>query len=129
MSQTSASARAPSALLAEARAYWDKYVWHHRHPWTRRLHRMGSWTCIAGFTATGLGYGWWWTPIAVAIGYGFAFTGHWVVERNRPLTFENPIRAGIANWVMFFYEMIFDVERDIARLEGDPPTTDDMGTQ
>jgi hypothetical protein len=115
-------------LRSEARAWWESYLWHHRRPLTRRLHRAGSWTCIGGFAATGLGYGWGWTPLAIVVGYLFAFSGHYFVERNRPLTFDSPLRAGVANWVMFFYEMFWDVEADLLRLSEDPPDTSDWGS-
>lgn len=118
-----------NAVYADARAYWDKYLWHHRRPLTRRLHRIGSWTCIAGLVAALSGHGMVWIPVTIAIGYGFAFAGHWLVERNRPLTFENPIRAGVANWAMFFFEMGWDVETELDRISKDPPSTIDMGGQ
>ncbi len=127
MSTTAVSA-APS-LASEARLYWRKYLWHHRDPGTRRLHRIGSWVCIAGFVATAMGYGLAWTPLAIAFGYAFAFAGHWLVEKNRPLTFENPIRAGIGNWAMFFFEMFGDVDHALAQIALDPPQVDDMGSQ
>jgi hypothetical protein len=126
---TTASLSLRESVVAEARAYWDKYLWHHRDPLTRRLHRLGSYTCLAGMAAAALGYGIAWIPVTMAIGYGFAFSGHWFVEKNRPLTFENPIRAGIANWVMFVFEMFWDVEAELNRLSSDPPDTSDMGDQ
>jgi hypothetical protein len=126
---TTASLSLRESVVAEARAYWDKYLWHHRDPLTRRLHRLGSYTCLAGMAAAALGYGLAWIPVTMAIGYGFAFSGHWFVEKNRPLTFENPIRAGIANWVMFVFEMFWDVEAELNRLSSDPPDTSDMGDQ
>lgn len=118
-----------ASLVSEALLYWDKYLWHHRNPWTRRLHRMGSWSCIAGVVAAVAGFGWFWVPLSMVVGYGFAFCGHWFVEKNRPLTFENPLRAGIANWVMFVFEMVGDVDGALERLALNPPMIDDMGTQ
>ncbi|MCB9688058.1 MAG: DUF962 domain-containing protein [Alphaproteobacteria bacterium] len=115
--------------MTEARAYWERYLWHHRDPLTRRLHRVGSLVVLAGIGATLAGAGWVWLPLCTAIGYGFAFAGHWFVEKNRPLTFENPLRAGIANWVMFVYELFWDVEAELRRIAENPPDTADMGNQ
>ena len=100
----------------EAVLYWHKYLWHHKEPRTRLLHKIGSWICILGFTASMCGLGWFLTPVAIAIGYGFAFAGHYVVEKNRPLTLNHPVRAAVCNWVMFFYEMFFDVELKLTEL-------------
>jgi hypothetical protein len=116
------------SVEADARAYWNRYLWHHRHPLTRRLHRIGSWTCLAGLAAALGGFGVVWIPVTMTIGYGLAFSGHWFVERNRPLTFENPVRAGLANWVMFVFEMFWDVEAELARLAEDPPDTGEMSS-
>ncbi len=115
--------------IEEARDFWHAYLWHHRHPRTRLLHRVGSWVCILGFAMTASGYGWLWTPAAIAVGYGFAFAGHWFVERNRPMTFSNPVRAAIGNWTMFVYEMFWDVEIALALLALNPPSTEDVGDQ
>jgi hypothetical protein len=53
---------------------------------------------------------WWWLPVGVVVGYVFAFAGHWAVERNRPLTFDRPILAGICNWWMFWLELTGQIE-------------------
>jgi hypothetical protein len=90
-------------IARELPAFWPIYLWHHRRPWTRRLHHVGSWACIVG-----LGLSTQWiaaAPIGIAIGYLFAFAGHWIVERNRPLTFGRPILAGVCNWIMFALEL------------------------
>lgn len=105
------------ALAADAVLYWHTYLWHHKHPHTRLLHHIGSWICLLGLGATSFGFGWFWIPLCIACGYVFAFAGHYIVERNRPLTLRSPIRAGICNWVMFFYEMFFDVEEKLRQLE------------
>lgn len=119
-------AKSITAEVDDARAYWNKYVWHHRDWRTRALHRVGTTICLLGMFATVAGGHWAWLPLSLATGYLFAFAGHYLVEGNRPLTFRSPIRAGIANWVMFFYEMFYDVELDIARLALAPPDVSDV---
>jgi hypothetical protein len=126
---TSRPSNLAARVRADALAYWDKYVWHHRDPRTRILHRIGSWCCIVGAVAAYATSLWWIVPIGIAVGYGFAFAGHWIVERNRPLTFNSPIRAGIANWVMFVVERFYDIEGHIERLAQSPPDTSDMDSQ
>ncbi|HBS04818.1 MAG TPA: hypothetical protein DEA96_07640 [Leptospiraceae bacterium] len=106
-----------SQVYSEAIEYWHTYLWHHRHPKTRLLHRLGSWISLLGILLSLAGYGWYLFPAGILIGYGFAFAGHYLVEKNRPLTLNQPIRAGICNWVMFFYEMFFDVEAKLKELK------------
>jgi hypothetical protein len=86
--------------------FWAHYLLHHRHPATRRLHFLGSAICLAGLALSlGMGAAW---PLASALvlGYFCAFAGHWWVERNQPLTFRAPIRAGLANWRLFGVECL-----------------------
>lgn len=92
-------------VVRELRWFWPIYLWHHRRGWTRRLHHVGSWACIAGALLAIVLGGWWLLPAGLAVGYLCAFTGHWVVERNRPLTFGRPVLAGICNWIMFTLEL------------------------
>lgn len=97
-------------VLRELPEFWPIYLWHHRRPGTRRLHQIGSWACIAGALA-GIALASAWPLIAgLALGYLCAFAGHWVVERNRPLTFGRPVLAGICNWIMFALELTGGLE-------------------
>jgi len=86
------------------REFWAHYLLHHQHPMTRLWHSIGSVICIVG-VVTGLVLGSIWPVIgALFVGYLCAFTGHWWIERNRPLTFQYPILAGICNWRLFAVE-------------------------
>ena len=84
--------------------FWAHYLLHHQRPFTRTLHFLGSSICLGGAALAVI-----WAsvvPLIVALGLGYlcAFGGHWWVERNKPLTFEHPIRAGLANWRLFGVE-------------------------
>lgn len=116
------------SLVDESVAYWHCYLWHHRHPRTRLLHRIGSYVSLIGLCLLLAGQGWYFAPLGIAIGYMFAFAGHYIVEKNRPLTFKDPIRAGICNWVLFFYEIFFDVEAKLRTLESLKLNTDQMSS-
>jgi hypothetical protein len=104
-------------VLRELRELWPKYLLHHRRPWTRRLHHAGSWACIVGAVLAIAWQVWWLLPAGIAVGYAFAFAGHWVVERNRPLTLGRPIFAGICNWIMFALEITGRLEQHMQAAE------------
>jgi hypothetical protein len=107
----------PLTFVDELRAFWPIYLWHHRRPWTRRLHFAGSCACIAGLSA-GIVAGSGWLPLGgIGVGYVFAFTGHIAFERNRPLTFGRPVLAGICNWVMFALELTGRLDRRLLEVE------------
>lgn len=88
------------------REFWAHYLLHHQHPMTRRLHFLGSAVCLAGFALSALDRTPWMAIAAVAIGYLCAFGGHWWVERNAPMTFRAPLRAGLCNWRLFGVECL-----------------------
>ena len=66
------------------------YVQQHSHPGNRLLHAIGTAVGLAVLIgALALGHPWFallWLPI----GYGFAWTGHFLIEGNRPATFGHP---------------------------------------
>lgn len=70
-------------------AFWDRYLRAHRHPLTRALHYLG--TTLALISLCLAVWDWRWLLVAPVVGYGFAWTGHFVVERNRPETFGHPL--------------------------------------
>jgi hypothetical protein len=66
------------------------YVQQHSHPGNRLLHALGTTLGISVLIAAlVLGHPWLallWIPI----GYAFAWTGHFLLEGNRPATFGHP---------------------------------------
>jgi len=66
------------------------YVQQHSHPGNRLLHAIGTTLGLTVLISSlALGHPWLallWLPI----GYGFAWTGHFLIEGNRPATFGHP---------------------------------------
>ncbi len=87
-------------------AFWAHYLLHHQKPFTRRLHFVGSLVCLVGFALALVTASPFPALAALFVGYLCAFAGHWWIERNRPLTFEHPIRAGLSNWRLFGVECL-----------------------
>ncbi len=78
------------------------YLQQHRNPANRALHATG--TALGILTvifAFALGHPWWaflWLPIA----YGCAWTGHFLLEKNKPATFGHPFWSFISDFRMLF---------------------------
>ncbi|MCU1311042.1 MAG: hypothetical protein JWO20_2167 [Candidatus Angelobacter sp.] len=76
------------------------YVKQHSNPTNRLLHAFGTglgFSIMVG--AFALGHRWWallWIPIA----YGFAWTGHFLIEGNKPATFGHPLWSFISDFRM-----------------------------
>lgn len=71
--------------------FWLHYLRAHHRPGTRALHYVGSSAALALMIGAAVGGYWWLLPAAVVIGYGFAWSGHFLVEHNRPATFGHPL--------------------------------------
>ncbi len=80
--------------------FWPFYLAEHQHPINRWLHFIGTallFPVLAlGFTHSFL----WWLALPF-IGYGFAWTGHFLVEHNRPATFRYPLWSLLGDFRMF----------------------------
>jgi hypothetical protein len=82
-------------------AFWPRYLREYARPGTRVLHYVGT---AIGLVALGFAAatGRWALvlimPLAV---YGLAWSGHALVERNRPATFVHPLWSLISDYRMF----------------------------
>jgi hypothetical protein len=69
--------------------FWPEYVRLHSHPLNRALHVVGS---LGPLVFTGVAIATrnaWWLAAIPVVSYGFAWAGHFLVERNRPATFDH----------------------------------------
>jgi hypothetical protein len=82
--------------------FYPFYLSEHADRTTRRLHFLGS---SLGLVCLGLGV-WtgnaWWLLVGLATGYGLAWAAHFLVEKNRPATFQHPLYSFMGDWRMFW---------------------------
>ena len=83
------------------REFYPAYLAEHKRSATRRLHFVGTLLVLAA-----LGMALWtrdarWLVAAPVFGYGLAWIGHFVFERNRPVTFRHPLYSLAGDFVMF----------------------------
>jgi hypothetical protein len=80
--------------------FFDFYLQQHLHPGNRVLHAIGTilgiGIVIAAF-ATGHG---WFALLFLPTVYAFAWTGHFLLEKNKPATFDYPFWSFISDFRM-----------------------------
>jgi hypothetical protein len=81
--------------------FWPKYLQEHSNPINQKLHFIGTSFAIF-FIIFGIIQS---TPVlfiaAVVSGYFFAWVGHFFVQKNRPLTFQYPLKSLIADFKLY----------------------------
>lgn len=82
--------------------FYPFYLTQHADRRNREMHFVGSTLallCLAALVLTGNP---WWFAGALVSGYGFAWAGHFLVEKNRPATFRQPLFSLMADWLMYW---------------------------
>ena len=96
--------------------FWDYYVQEHSKPLTRALHFAGTSlgiVLLVWFVATGR---WYFFPLFLVVGYGFAWFAHFVIEKNRPATFQYPLWSFISDFKMMWYMITGRMAREVERV-------------
>ncbi len=52
-------------------------------------------------------------------GYGLAWTGHFLIEKNRPATFSHPLKSFLCDWIMYYYILTAQISKQL-ELNGIP---------
>lgn len=80
--------------------FWPFYVREHSRPGTRLLHLIGTaagLTVMIYFVAIGR---WFLFPLGLIPGYACAWLGHFLIEKNKPATFQYPLWSFISDYKM-----------------------------
>lgn len=96
--------------------FWEFYVQEHSRPLTRALHLIGTLLGLAlvvYFIATDR---WYFFPVFFVVGYAFAWFAHFVIEKNRPATFQYPFWSLISDFKMIAYMLTGRMGREIDRI-------------
>jgi hypothetical protein len=91
-------------MTAEIRSYiafWPHYLKAHRHPRSRALHYLGTFSALLLLLFAALERDWHLLAAAPAAGYACAWIGHAVFEHNRPATFGHPLWSLYSDFRMF----------------------------
>lgn len=96
--------------------FWDFYVQEHSQPLTRLLHFIGTalgLVILVWVLRTG---NWGYFPLCLVVGYGFAWFSHFVIEKNKPATFQYPLWSFISDYKMMFYMLTGKMNSEVERV-------------
>ena len=102
--------------FASFEEFWEFYVREHSVKLNRTLHFVGSTAALACLAAGVLGKRKWLIAAAPVVGYGFAWTGHFLVEHNRPATFKYPVQSFLCDWRMWSKILAGTMDDEVARV-------------
>ena len=97
--------------------FWPFYLAEHSRPATRALHAVGTIASTVLIIALIVAHKWLWLPLALVIGYGCAWLGHFLVEHNRPATFQHPLWSFIGDYKMLALMLTGRLNAELVRLE------------
>ncbi len=95
--------------------FWPHYVREHAHSFTRALHAAGTAASLVCAVALLSRKRWRYLPLAFVPGYAAAWAGHFLIERNRPATFEHPLWSFIADYKMIGLMLAGKMEGEVER--------------
>jgi hypothetical protein len=103
------------AAIRSYREFWPYYLNEHKEPKTRALHLAGTGVATV-LLATGIvTANIWFFLAALLAGYGPAWFAHFVVEKNRPVTFRYPLWSLFSDFRMAATWLAGGLERELKR--------------
>ena len=80
--------------------FFNFYLQQHSHEGNRLLHACGTILGLAVLIGALVTRHYVWALLWMPVGYGFAWTGHFLVEHNKPATFGHPWWSFISDFRM-----------------------------
>jgi len=80
--------------------FWPYYLAEHSKQGTRLLHLLGTTIGTATMLYFIIAGRWWLFPLGLIPGYAFAWFAHFVIEKNKPATFQYPLWSFMGDYKM-----------------------------
>ena len=96
--------------------FWPHYVREHSQPETRKLHAIGTTAGMACALALIAGRKWKYLPLALVPGYGAAWLSHFLIEKNKPATFEHPVWSLMGDYKMLGLMLEGKMDAEVERV-------------
>jgi hypothetical protein len=95
--------------------FWLSYVRAHSEASTRLMHCLGTLLGWAILVAAIVEREWWWIGLALLVPYALAWFSHFLIEHNRPATFEHPLWSWWADQKMVGMMLIGKMGEEVKR--------------
>lgn len=93
--------------------FWPFYLGEHSSALNRKFHFVGS-TLALFFLGLGILFlDFFYLLPAIISGYFFAWIGHFFIEKNRPATFKYPFKSLVSDWIMYYYTLTGQIDRQL----------------
>ncbi len=106
------------ARLGSFAEFWPFYLSEHSNRHGRSLHYLGTVLSLVTMLVVVISGAWWWLPLVLVAGYGPAWAAHFLIEKNRPATFQYPLWSLRADYKMFWLAVTGRLDDEIARQSG-----------
>jgi len=80
--------------------FFDFYLQQHSNPANRVLHAAGTILGIGVIAGAFAAHKPWFALLFFPVGYGCAWTGHFLLEKNKPATFGHPLWSFVSDFRM-----------------------------
>lgn len=107
--------------------FWPHYVAEHSRTATRTLHAIGTTAGLASAALLIAKRKWKWLPLALIPGYGAAWASHFLIEKNRPATFDHPLWSFMGDYKMIGLMLTGRMEEELVRLSIESKDGDGKG--
>jgi hypothetical protein len=96
--------------------FWPYYVAEHSKPETRAIHAIGTTAGIACAVALLAKRKWKLLPLALVPAYSAAWLAHFLVEKNRPATFDYPLWSFMGDYKMIGKMIAGTMDEEVERV-------------
>ncbi len=86
---------------SSVKEFWPYYVTQHQKKSTRYWHFVGNTNLFIWLLAAWAERSLWILAGGVVTSYAFAWVGHFIMERNRPATFDYPVLSALCDMKMY----------------------------
>ncbi len=100
------------------------YLTQHSDTRNRALHAIGTVSGVAFAVAMILVHHGWYAFLWPVIAYSFAWTGHFLIEHNKPATFGHPFWSFISDFRMLYLMFTGQLSERMAVARGHESATD-----